>query len=232
MPVRRDWALSPDVDMILRAQGADPAKLRARGSPAVAIAEQALAEGMSLLEPAVAYAYLPVKEVKHDRLLLGGGDLHVSGALIGEHLPAATEVVALVCTIGPRLEARASGCFPDDPALGVALDSLGSTAVDLLGSQACSWVDENAASRGMQTTIPLSPGLLGWAVRQGQSQLFATVDSAAIGVHLSEGYMMVPHKSTSMLIGIGRDVRHMGDACDYCSMSATCSHRDEHRSHA
>ena len=101
--------------------------------------------------------------------------------------------------------------------------------VDLLGSQACAWVDEMAAARGVQTTIPLSPGLQGWAVRQGQSQLFATLDAAAIGVHLNDGSMMVPHKSTSMLIGLGRDVRHVGDACDYCSMSATCRHRDEHR---
>ena len=35
------------------------------------------------------------------------------------------------CTIGPALEEAASECFNDDPALGVALDALGSAAVDL-----------------------------------------------------------------------------------------------------
>ena len=107
MPIRRDWVLSPDVDMVLRAQGADPARLRARSSPAVAIAEQALEEGLPLVQPAVAYAFLPVRGLRHDRLLLGSGDLQVSGALVAEHLPAATEVVALVQSdLGWRSELR------------------------------------------------------------------------------------------------------------------------------
>ena len=232
MPVRRDWDLQPDVDMVLSAQGADPARLRARGSPAVGIAEQAIAEGMPLIQPAVAFVYMPVNGLTHERLHLGSGNLHLSGALVAERLPAAKEVVAMVCTIGPGLEARASACFPDDPALGVALDGLGTTAVDLLASLACRWVDGQAAERGLRTTIPLSPGLLGWPVAIGQRQVFAAVDAEAAGVRLSDGCMMVPHKSTSLVIGIGPDVQHSGEACDYCSMHATCRYREGHKRHA
>jgi hypothetical protein len=43
--------------------------------------------------------------------------------------------------------------------------------------------------------------------------------------------MMVPKKSTSMVIGIGREVEHAGESCDYCSMAATCRYRQEHISY-
>jgi hypothetical protein len=43
--------------------------------------------------------------------------------------------------------------------------------------------------------------------------------------------MMVPKKSTSTVIGIGPDVEHSGESCDYCSMAATCRYREEHISH-
>ena len=121
--------------------------------------------------------------------------------------------------------------FAEDPALGVALDAFGSAAVDLLGIAMCQRVDEQAEAEGLQTTVPLSPGLVGWPVASGQRQIFSLLDAAPAGVSLTEGYMMVPKKSTSMVIGIGPDVEHAGESCDYCSMAATCRYREEHISH-
>jgi hypothetical protein len=34
--------------------------------------------------------------------------------------------------------------------------------------------------------------------------------------------MMLPKKSTSLVIGLGTDVDHAGESCDYCSMAETC----------
>jgi len=92
-------------------------------------------------------------------------------------------------------------------------------------------VDSSAEAEGLGTTIPLSPGLLGWPVVIGQRQIFALLDTASAGVRLTEGYMMIPKKSTSLVIGVGTDVEHVGESCDYCSMAATCRFREEHISH-
>lgn len=230
MPILRDWDLSPDVDMVLRAQGADPARVRERRSDAVRVAEQAVTAGRRLLQPAVASATFPVREFRHKQVRLEQGG-YLSGPLIAEHFYAAQSVVVAVCTIGPALEALASACSAEDPAVSVALDGFGSAAVELLASAMCRWVDSQAAVQGWRTTIPLSPGLLGWPVTSGQRQLFALVDAASAGVSLTAGYMMVPHKSTSMAIGIGADVQHSGEACDYCSMSASCRYRHEDGMH-
>ncbi len=229
MPVLCHWELCPDVDMVLRAQGADPSQVRARRSRAVTIAEQAIAEGEKLLHPAVAYATVPVGELRHEQLRLVGGGL-LAGPLVAQHLHGARSVVVAVCTVGPDLEAAASEYFADDPAMSVALDAVGSAAVDLLAQAMCERVDDEAVAEGLKTTIAITPGLVGWPLAAGQRQLFALVDAAAAGVSLTEGYMMVPHKSTSLVIGTGTDVERTGETCDYCSMALTCRHRQERAS--
>jgi hypothetical protein len=201
--------------------------MRQRRSAAVGIAEQAIKIGLELLQPAVVTATFAVVEFRHEQVRFEGGG-HLGGPLIAEHFRSARSVVVAVCTIGPALEAVASESFAEDPALGVALDAVGSAAVDMLAMEMCRQVDEKAAVDGLRTTVPLSPGLVGWPLAAGQRQLFALVDAATIGVTLTEGYMMTPHKSTSLAVGTGPDVEHVGETCDYCSMAGTCRYRQEH----
>jgi hypothetical protein len=215
--------------MVLRALGADPEVVRERRSPALSVAEQAVAAGRPLLSPVVVSESFEVEEFRHERLRLGNG--HLSGPLVAEHLHAARYVVVAVCCIGPGVEEAASKCFAEDPALAIGLDAFGSAAVDLLGQAVCQRVDSKAEAEGLRTTVPLSPGLVGWPVANGQRQIFALLDTDSAGVRLTEGSMMVPRKSTSMVIGIGPDVEHAGESCDYCSMAATCRYREDHISH-
>ncbi|MFZ2058158.1 MAG: hypothetical protein WAV54_12195 [Acidimicrobiales bacterium] len=183
---------------------------------------------MGFLQPVVVSGSLPVREFRHERVRLEHG--HLSGPLVAEHLHAAQLVMVAVCSIGPGVEETASECLAEDRAIAVALDAFGSAAIDLLSQEMCQRVDEGAKAEGLRTTVPLSPGLVGWPVASGQHQIFALVDAASAGVSLSEWYMMVPNKSTSMAIGIGADVEHAGESCDYCSMAATCRYREEHMS--
>jgi hypothetical protein len=149
--VLRDWDLCPDVDMVLRAQGADSVGVRQRQSAAVGIAEQAVTGGMPLLQPVVVSATVPVREFRHEQVRLKQGGCLV-GPRIAEHLHAAQSVVVAVCSIGPALDEAVSECFAQDPAMRVALDAFGSAAVNLLASAMCQRVDERAATQGLRTT--------------------------------------------------------------------------------
>ena len=216
--------------MVLRAEGADPEVVHRRNPAVVSVAEQAVAAGKQLLRPVVVFETLVVREFRHEQLWLEPSG-HLIGALIAEHLHAAESVFVAICSIGSILEEAASGCFGQDPAMSVALDAFGSAAVDLVASAMCERVDRQAMADGLRTTLPLSPGLVGWPVASGQRQIFELVDGPSAGVSLNSGFMMVPKKSTSMVIGLGVDVDHSGESCDYCSMAATCRFRREHLSH-
>ena len=161
--------------MVLRALGAEPADVRRRQSSALRVAEQAVTKGLPLLAPVVVSASFQVQEFRHERVRLERG--HLSGPLVAEHLHAAQSVVVAVCSIGPGVEEAASGWFAEDPAIAVALDAFGSAAVDLLGQAICQRVDEDANDKGLHTTVPLSPGLVGWPVGSGQRQVFALLDA-------------------------------------------------------
>ena len=226
MPVETDWALELDTDQVLRGQGADPATLRARRPALVDIAERALQVGMPLLHPRVAYERLEARGLRHERLSLDGGVLH--GALVAEHLGRAEQVVVLVCTIGDALEACVAREMDSDPVFGLALDGLGSAAVESLAGLACSRIEGQTAERGWHASLPLSPGMVGWPVLEGQAQIFSLLDPSLAGVRLTESGMMIPRKSLSFVLGLGADVASGASACSACSLNATCRYQDHY----
>jgi hypothetical protein len=219
--------LALDVDGVLRGQGADPAIIRQRSTRLVAAAERALEEALPLLDPVVAYRRLAVESFRHRHLALSGG-YSLSGELVAQHLAPAQEVIVLVCTVGKALEEYASRAVATSGVRGLALDGVGSAAAEALATQACLHFEEEAAARGLSVTLPLNPGMIGWSVAEGQSQIFAILDPAVIGVTLSYGHLMLPRKSLSMVLGIGPDVDRVGRTCDYCHMRETCRYQDHY----
>jgi hypothetical protein len=222
---KETWTLEITADDVLRGQGADPAAVKARSPRLFQLAEEALEEGLRLAQPQVAEERFSIASVEHDRLQLKGG-ASLKGEGIVHHLAPATEIAVVVCTVGAALDERSSAVMDDDIVRGLALYGVGSAAVEALANAFCRQVDLEAAERGLRTTIPLSPGMIGWAVEEGQPQIFELVDAGRIGVALNPGGVMTPLKSLSMMIGLGRNVAEQGRTCDYCAMKETCRHRD------
>jgi hypothetical protein len=224
MPELPTFELKISADDVLRAQGGDPAAIRSRRPAFADLAERALAEGLPLLQPRVTQRRLTVQRLIHEHLALAGGGI-LSGPLVRQHLASASEVVVMLCTIGPDLETRADEVMLGDMLYGLALDGVGSAAVEALAVTACHSVDQQAAEQGWRASVPINPGMVGWPVGEGQKQIFNILDAADKAVILTATGMMVPRKSLSMVLGLGANVRDSGSACDYCSMVDRCRYR-------
>jgi hypothetical protein len=224
MAVRRDWVLEYDVDDVVRSQSADPAAIRARRPKLIELSQQALDEGRTLIEPSVLTKRIPVERSRHNRITLADGN-HLSGPLITEHLGGADEIVVLLCTIGDKLGRQALAKSETNVSYGFALDAVGSAAVHSLNAAACNVIEQEAFSAGLQTSLPLSPGMEGWGVDPGQRELFELIDAEEVGVTLSPTLEMRPLKSLSAIIGVGADIATKGAICDYCALHDTCRHR-------
>ena len=227
MTVLDKWDLSLDVDTVLRAQGADPAAIRKRNPRLVESTERALDEGSLLLQPRVKTRRLLVEDLRHERIKLMGNGI-LSGELLAKHMGGAQEVVIILCTVGEGLERRAADVSKEDSVYGLALDAVGSAGVEALANAVCALFEEDATKEGCKVTIPLSPGMVGWPVEQGQPQIFDLLDTDEIGVRLTESMMMVPRKSLTFVLGIGKKLIAGGRACDYCSLKGTCRYRDHY----
>jgi len=227
MTVLDKWDLSLDVDTVLRAQGADPAAIRKRNPRLVESTERALDEGSLLLQPRVKSRRLLVEDLRHERIKLMGNGI-LSGELLAKHMGGAQEVVIILCTVGEGLERRAADVSKEDSVYGLALDAVGSAGVEALANAVCALFEEDATKEDCKVTIPLSPGMVGWPVEQGQPQIFDLLDTDEIGVRLTESMMMVPRKSLTFVLGIGKKLIAGGRACDYCSLKGTCRYRDHY----
>jgi hypothetical protein len=225
MTILAEWKLDIGVDEILRGQGADPDKIRARSPRLVDLAEKALEEGLPLLKPQVLYERYKIKEFRHQRIVLENGT-KLSGDLITQHLAPATEVIAIICTVGAELENRASEISNEDIVYSLALDGFGSAATEILANTVCHQFEMEAKERDLLTTIPLSPGMMGWTVAEAQPQLLKLLEPEMIGITHLPTLMMLPRKSLSMVVGVGAAVPHDASTCDYCSMKETCRYRE------
>jgi len=227
MELQKNLDLVFDVDAVLRGQGADASVLRARNPALVKVAEQAIQESISLLRPKVVYQELAIESVQHERLLLRGGQ-QLESKLLVQHLAAASRVIVILATIGEALEEQVSRIWETNMVYALALDGVGSAAVEALANAACQFFEKQAAEKGLQASIPLSPGMVDWPVEQGQTQIFRLLGDAGSIVNLTPSYIMVPRKSLTMIMGIGSEMESAGRACDYCIMRESCRYQDHY----
>jgi hypothetical protein len=145
------------------------------------------------------------------------------------YLPAHVPLVAVVCTIGPALEARVAG-------LAAAGHSARAAVLDALGSAAAEEVAEASNRLVRQLALPTdlcpgkrrSPGYGSWDIRE-QRALFAFLAPAEIGVTLTGGCMMVPRKSVSYVVRLdGEPLDDDAVECGVCHATG-CQYRDPGR---
>ncbi len=235
MPVLTHWEISLDVRQVLRAQGADPDVLLKRNPLFFSMAEKAIALGTSLLHPRVLFDQYKVKNFRHQTLELIqpssiNGRFVLSGQLIAEHLAHAESVLLMICTLGPELERMVSSLFQTDPLLSLSLDAAGSAAVEILAIQACNHFEKQFKEYGMHVSMPLNPGMVGWPLSVGQPEIFSLLDFEQIGVTLNESWMMLPNKTLSVALGVGKELSQSGSACQYCSLNGVCQYQQHYSS--
>lgn len=221
MELWTDFTLTLSLADILRGEGADPETVRAKRPALVQAAEQALEVGMPTLRPAAAIREIAVGEHRHNVVLLEDGT-KLTGPLVARRLAGAERVAAVVCTVGAGLEQLAAA--QQNPLRMMALDGLGNAAVEAVGQQVCERIGERAQATGLETSTPLSPGEPDWPVEVGQPQLFSLLGPNPAGVRLTESGMMIPQKSISFVVGVGRRMEQT-DLCELCSMKERCRYR-------
>jgi hypothetical protein len=225
LPVKRDIPLHLDLKEVLRRAGArDSSRVRPEIRRTV-LEQLAVVEDEHLLEPVIAYEFYKKDEIVNRQFSSDGREIDAS--LLSSLFPNAQELAVMVCTIGIRLENKVTEYFNAGEALrGTLLDGIGSAAVDVLSQEGCRFIAENARSRGYQASSPVNPGMPGFPVAE-QWWLLDLVPSREIGLSLTTSGIMVPRKSTSMVIGIGMQMTTSTpvEVCARCSLKETCNYR-------
>jgi len=226
MPVIRDIPLNLKTGEVLRRQGlGGQAKVRPEIKSLI-LELLTIVKKTHLLEPAAAYEYYKVTGMSDSQISLEG-DKAIHGPLLPAIFPEAKELAVLVGTIGPRLEKQATDYIKSGEALrGMILDGIGSAAVDTLIEEVCKFIAGEVSPRGYEISSPANPGMPGFAMTE-QWNLLELASTHEIGVSLTPSGILVPRKSTSMVIGIGPKMTRwtQAEVCARCSLRETCPYR-------
>ena len=223
MPVINNFPIKLKKQEVLRRQGFGGG---GKARPEIVNLTEELLESVAtgqLLEPRAAYEINPITEINPDSVRLGGGET-VKGSLIPDLFPESVELAIMVCTIGSRLEEQVTTYTKEREALrGTLLDGIGSAAVDVLAREVCHSISREVAERGFQAGSPVNPGMPGLPITE-QANLLSLAHAEEIGVSLTKSGIMIPRKSTSVIVAIGGQMQSwsQADICRRCNLVQGC----------
>ena len=140
-----------------------------------------------------------------------------TGHIILRQLRGSEAYTLFMCTAGEEFEAFQQRLKTGGDMVRVFIaDALGSVIAEKCADQMELTLQESIDKLGWKHTNRFSPGYCGWHVSE-QQKLFPLFDGHTCGITLTESSLMVPIKSVSGIIGLGREVRKLDYTCGLCT---------------
>jgi hypothetical protein len=151
--------------------------------------------------------------------------LFKAGANVVSNLRQSEKLAFFICTAGEEVTLRSrqhmkSGNMLEGYIADIAGTLLVEGAMDIIYGR----LKEEIGQAGLEMTNRYSPGYCDWNVSE-QNKLFSFFPGGFCGVTLSESSLMIPLKSISGVIGIGRDVKFNQFVCSDCK-DGNCIYRN------
>ena len=138
------------------------------------------------------------------------------GKIIERQLKGAEAYALFICTAGIEYEEYQKRLKEEGDMVRVFIaDALGSVVAEKTADCMEKVLQESIDKLGWHHTNRFSPGYCGWHVSQ-QQLLFPLFKGETCGVCLTESSLMLPIKSVSGIIGLGKNVKHLDYTCGLC----------------
>ncbi len=193
-------------------------------SEVLSLVDSQIRKAYELIKPAAYYTIKPITSV-------GNSTISVDGLLFTSHKLArmfsgCSQAALLVVTIGEALEKEVAQLTKEGLILKASvLDAAGSVAVEKVAAWLEIMIKGIAAANGDKVSWRYSPGYCDWDTTQ-QKELFGGLDGKSIGVNLTDTCLMVPRKSMSGIMGMGKSCNTFS-ACRFCNRKSCPTRRED-----
>ena len=160
---------------------------------------------------------------------LRAGDIKVTSSFVANRLQHATHLICGVCTLGDRFVDQVRYWFDRKQQLeAVLLDEIGTLLLYKLSEYFEDLMCQQAIDMGLEASSMLNPGDDDFDIRQ-QDNILNLAEGQKIGVHISGAVTLVPHKSLTTVIGLGKDMPtwDRAETCSRCRSRERCPHRQD-----
>ena len=203
----KDIKLDIDRNAVFHYQGYSQKKVKEPNQNILRITEEEINRGYNLSKPQGIYSLIKITcFTSKERINLENKLVFRFSKSIINKLKGASYLLVGVVTIGDFLEKKVSELFSQgEYPRALALDAVGTVAVEYFSWRVRKMARQEVKEQGFKTSRHFSPGYSGWGVSQ-QEIIFKSIPADNIGVKLSKSYMMLPQKSLSWAIGVGKEI--------------------------
>jgi hypothetical protein len=172
--------------------------------------------------------YNLIDKIEIDRLnhqIKTGETVLSTGKVIIHQLTEAKKLAFFICTSGKGIgEWSKSLAEEGDIFKSYVVDLMGSVIVEYALDKIHDLLEAEMGHQGLGVTDRYSPGYCDWNVSE-QQKIFPLLPAASCGVSLLDSSLMVPVKSISGIIGIGKGAVRKNNTCELCN-SINCFYRN------
>ena len=155
-----------------------------------------------LIEPSYSCVIRDINLVQDSHVVIEG-EIVFESKVIAPLLEQCEKAAVFLVTIGEHLEEMAYRLAEDGLIVqATVLDAIGSVAAEGVADYVQGKIKETANNQGLVISQRFSPGYCDWDISQ-QRTVFWAVSGDSMGIHLTDGCLMIPRKSISGVIGIG-----------------------------
>ncbi len=163
------------------------------------------------------YQLLDVKKSSVQGLFIENYYLNLD-KIIASQFRRSEKAAVFTCTIGSTMENWAKEMYKrGDFTTAYIIDTIASVTVECAVDLLHHFIANQMLLREMKVTNRYSPGYCNWDVSE-QHKLFSFLPKNFCGIVLTESALMLPVKSVSGIIGVGKDVKYTKYNCDRCGI--------------
>ncbi len=169
------------------------------------------------LVPHYGYVLVDGNVPERGKLLLDN-QLFNPGAIISHAMKGAEKYAVFTATIGEEFDNFSRQLKAEDDILRVFIaDALGSVLAEATVTLLMKQLEVMADKEGMHISNNYSPGYCDWFLAE-QKQLFSFFPESSTGITLTDSCLMLPVKSVSGIVALGKDVKRREYGCNICKM--------------
>jgi hypothetical protein len=147
-----------------------------------------------------------------------------TGSQIRGYMKEASYLALFTCTAG-SLFSELTGRYNQERNYleAFVVDAIGSLTVENAMNTIQTHLEAKMKAEGLNVSNRYSPGYCNWPLI-GQTALFGYMHDIPVDVSLTESCLMLPIKSVSGIIGVGKNIRKKAYACKICK-NKNCTYR-------
>ena len=181
------------------------------------IINEKIAQAHSLINPKAIYIIKDVKEAGEEEIFFNDKS-HIKIKSFRQFISHIEKTAIALCTIGKAIDEKITelnneGSYTE----ALILDIIGSVAVEEVANKINFLICQQTEKYGLQASHRFSPGYGNFNLSE-QENIFKIINAEKIGVNLTKSYMMIPKKSKSFCIYLGKLKNDIQSQCSICGL--------------